>query len=86
MKATFKRLKELENKINSAYYKCRDVDFFFEKKTGYVYARRWEKMMIELRGWAEYRFDEQGNDLTKDGWKEKCGTGYWDYNIGDICA
>jgi len=86
MKATLKRLQKLEAQINRAYSRCRNVEYFFETKAGYTYARRWEKMMVELRGWSDYPLSESGVDLTKDGWKENCGGLHWGYTIGDICA
>jgi ABC-type glycerol-3-phosphate transport system substrate-binding protein len=85
--ATINGLKKLESKINKAYYKSPNTEFFFDGKRASKYAQQWEAMMIELRGWSDYRYDEDGKDLMKQSWIEACGnTINPSYNLGDVCA
>ena len=79
---------KLETKINKAYYKCKNTEYFFESKRGYSYARQWEQLMIELRGWSDYKYDDNDNNLTKKSWIDYCEKTniFKDYSIGDVCA
>jgi len=82
------KLQELETKIKKAYYKSKNVEHFFDTKRGSKYAQMWEDVMIELRGWSDCRWDENGDDLTKNGWVELCEKYnlYPQYTLGDVCA
>lgn len=46
--------------------------------------RKWEKLMSELRGWADY----QGSEKTNTDWYEYCRINNLciDYNFGDVIA
>lgn len=85
---TYRKLRNLEQKINQTYNKTRSKEFFFESKQGYKLQNQWNEMMINLRGWSDYRWDENSKDLTKPEWIEYCNKSnlYINYNLGDVCA
>lgn len=88
MRYTTEKLQKLESRINRAYERCRNSEYFLETKTGYLLYKTWCNYMIELRGWSEHGCDENGNSLTKPEWIEYCekkGIVY-NYTFGDILA
>ena len=87
MKITIENLQKLEVKINKAYSKG-NPELFFESKRGSKYEQQWGILMTELRGWAYYRWDNNGKDLTQESWLQYCkGKSLHPYyNLGDVCA
>ncbi len=85
---TFKKLRELESRINRAYSRCRNTEFFLETVTGMKLLNTWENYMTALRGWHDYPFDDKDNNLTKKEWIEYCEKSNLspNYNFGDVCA
>jgi hypothetical protein len=88
MTTDFDKLQELESKINRAYYKSGNSEYFFESKRGSKYEQKWYELMTKLRGWDTLRYDETSRDLTKQSWIDYCKTKglHPSYNLGDVCA
>ena len=83
-KNEYKRLQELEYKAQQSAWKAKDKGLWYET-TGNNYRRRWDKMILKLRGWIDYKGQQ---DTTKSEWLEYCKeNGLVDnYNFGDILS
>lgn len=83
MKATFENLIKLEDKARKSSYNAKN-HMEWTETTGENYRKKWDKMMIELRGWDECT--PQSERITKLEWVEYCKENNYviDYNFGDV--
>jgi hypothetical protein len=83
MKPTFENLIKLEDKARKSFYNAKNCTEWSET-IGANYSNKWDKMMIELRGWGECT--PHTKRITKSEWLEYCEkTGcVIDYNFGDV--
>ena len=83
MKSTFENLEKLQMKAQKSCWNAKNLYVWYDT-IGLNYRRKWDKMMIDLRGWDEPHTEKE----TKAKWLEYCEkTGcVYDYNFGDILA
>jgi len=83
MKANFENLEKLEQKAQKSFNNCTNLYNWYDTIGG-NYRNKWNKMMLELRGWDEVNTNKE----TKAEWFNYCekrGSVY-NYNFGDILA
>jgi|TARA_R110000868_G_scaffold77918_3_gene222804 hypothetical protein len=83
MKSTFENLEKLQMKAQKSCWNAKSLYVWYDT-IGLNYRRKWDKMMVDLRGWDEPHTEKE----TKAEWLEYCEkTGcVYDYNFGDILA
>ena len=79
---TFESLKTLEVKINKSCLNSKNYMGWMESNIRTNYERKWNKMMLELRGWDVITGE------TKNAWIDYCQTQNMsiDYTFGDILS
>lgn len=79
---TFESLKTLEIKINKSCLNSKNYMGWMDSNTRTNYERKWNKMMLELRGWDVITGE------TKNTWIDYCQTQNMsiDYTFGDILS
>ena len=80
----FENLKKLEVKINKSCNNSKNYMAWMESTTRINYEQKWEKMMVELRGWDVVK----SCNNTKKSWFDYCENKglYPEYTFGDILA
>jgi hypothetical protein len=80
MKATFENLIKLETKAKISCWNAKNFRRWNET-IGDNYRHKWNKMVLELRGWNDCESNE-----TKPEWIEFCDKegAVYDYNFGDV--
>jgi hypothetical protein len=84
MKASFKNLQKLESTIRIAYNESNSFNYW-ETQRGSQLMNRWNKMMVELRGFGMYGVGHDDLNM-KDDWIEYCKENgiSEDYDFGDM--
>lgn len=85
---TFNRLEKLQNSMRKYFYNLERPSRFWESSKCAEFNEKWNSYMVELRGWAEYGFDSDGNNLTKSAWIAYCENNNISvgYKFGDCFA
>ena len=87
-KPKFKKLMELEDKAKDSMYRKSNRNNFqrWNETTGQNFANRWNKMVLELRGYNDT--EGKGKGSAKAEWIEYCKEQGMveDYNFGDVIA
>ena len=88
-KPKFKKLIELEEKVKDSMYKPSNVNNFtkWNETTGANYSKKWNKMVLKLRGWNDTEGEESLANTKKE-WLDFCKEqdSVWNYNFGDVLA
>lgn len=86
MKPTFENLEKLEAEIRFSFNNTKNSYNWLNTLKGSMLQKRWEKMMLELRGFADLTHKEDHN--YKKGWVQYCEHKNLDpnYNFGDVLA
>jgi tRNA splicing ligase len=85
MKATFENLHKTERQIRQMFYNSRNSEYFLETVRGMALSDRWDRMMIELRGYGRFsNYEDRGR--MKQSWIDHCNEiGFVpNYDLSDV--